>query len=334
MKGAETGRNTATALCNRTEKGEEGKHTTDQHLRAVASSKIRPGATSFFSLRREMLCVIATTFSLAFAPASSLRPSAVILSRAPFVTMAKTVEKPEAKGKFSWDRALGGGNKMKVVVRGAKPRVGRKKMPPDVFELTQNFKKEYSRKELDQLWGAMMACYGTEDAARQAAFDNPQIINPSYSFTNTMLDSRDVLLDMMGKEAALEIMLLNPAVLQCGPSLDTLGPDEIKGFANIRSVSNKIGKRVGNLGIFFLIFVCLSPLVIENTPSLQGGALSNIIKPIVGIIFAVAIEGSRIAIIGTIVKAKASGDERIKKAEENEARRMGKGKPRGGKALK
>ena len=34
-----------------------------------------------------------------------------------------------------------------------------------------------------------------------------------------------------GKEEALDVILKNPAVLQCGPSLDTLGPDEIKGFA-------------------------------------------------------------------------------------------------------
>jgi len=261
----------------------------------------------------------------AVAPAVQ-RPS--VITMAGPATKARPAKKSAGNG---WDQALGGGNKMRTVSKGQKPRVGPKKMPPDVFELTQTFKKEYTRKELDQLWGAMMACYGDEAKAKEAAFDNPQIVNPSYSFTNTMLDSRDVLLDMMDPEEALEVMVLNPAVLQCGPSLDTLGPDEIKGFANIRSISNKIGKRVGNLGIFFLIFVCCSPLFIENS-EFAGGPLSNVIKPIVGIIFAVAIEGSRIAIIGSIVKAKASGDERIKKAEENEARRMGKGKPRGGKS--
>ena len=50
-------------------------------------------------------------------------------------------------------------------------------------------------------------------------------------------------------------------------------------------------------------------------------------RPIVGILFAVAIEGSRIAIVGTIVKAKVAGDEKTKaamaRAEENEKRRMG-----------
>ena len=58
---------------------------------------------------------------------------------------------------------------------------------------------------------------------------------------------------------------------------------------------------------------------------------TSIIKPIVGILFAVAIEGSRIAIVGTIVKAKMSGDERIKKAEENEKRRLSGSKSFGGR---
>ena len=42
-----------------------------------------------------------------------------------------------------------------------------------------------------------------------------------------------------------------------------------------------------------------------------------------GVIFAVAIEGSRIVIVGSIVKAKVTGDERIAKAQENERKRMG-----------
>jgi len=63
--------------------------------------------------------------------------------------------------------------------------------------------------------------------------ENPQILNPSYSFCNTMLASKDVLFTMLGKEDALDVMLKNPAVLQCGPSLDTLGPDEIKVWQRI-----------------------------------------------------------------------------------------------------
>ena len=56
--------------------------------------------------------------------------------------------------------------------------------------------------------------------------------------------------------------------------------------------------------------------------------ITNVIKAICGVLFAVAIEGSRIAIVGTIVKAKVAGDEKakaaIEKAQANEKRRMGK----------
>ena len=64
---------------------------------------------------------------------------------------------------------------------------------------------------------------------------------------------------------------------------------------------------------------------------LSGSFAINLIKPLVGIFFGIAIEGSRLLIVGTIVKAKMSGDERIKIAEENERRRMGGKKTMGGK---
>ena len=55
---------------------------------------------------------------------------------------------------------------------------------------------------------------------------------------------------------------------------------------------------------------------------------NEFVKPLVGILFAIAIEGSRIVIVGTIIKAKMSNDEKakaaIEKAQANERRRMGK----------
>ena len=46
----------------------------------------------------------------------------------------------------------------------------------------------------------MLKIYGSQQLAEQAARDNPQILNPSYSFCNTMLASADVLNNMMTKE--------------------------------------------------------------------------------------------------------------------------------------
>jgi len=222
-------------------------------------------------------------------------------------------------------------NKMKAIKKEA-PKVRPKRLPADMVEVTSKFKKEYGRKDLELLWGAVSTIYPTQADAKQAVLQNPQILNPSYSFCNTMLASRDVLYDMMGKEEALQIMLKNPAVLQCGPSLDTLGPDEIKGFANLRYFfNNLIPAEAQAPAIAALLLFCLFPVFAVNNPDLADSGLTNLVKPIVGILFAVAIEGSRILIVGTIVKGKLSGDERLKKAEEAEARRMGKSKPNGGK---
>ena len=127
-------------------------------------------------------------------------------------------------------------------------------------------------------------------------------------------------------------------MLQCGPSLDTLGPDEIKGFANIRALGKKIPDNVVGPAIALLIGLVLSPLAIQNDPS---GTLQDtvgvVVRPIVGVIFAVAIEGSRLAIVGTIVKAKVAGDEKAKAAiaaaEANEKRRMSGKKAMGRKPV-
>ncbi len=47
-------------------------------------------------------------------------------------------------------------------------------------------------------------------------YSYPPDTQPFYSFCNTLLASKGVLFEMMGKEEALEVMLKNPAVLQCG----------------------------------------------------------------------------------------------------------------------
>jgi len=251
-----------------------------------------------------------------------LRPAASAAVSPSVLTMSATTEKKNFMDRV---KEINESNKMKSVKKEA-PKVRPKRMPKDIIELTQNFKKEYPQRDLEQLWGAMLACYGTEELARQAAFENPQIINPSYSFCNTMLSSRDVLFNMMGKEEAIDIMLKNPGVLQCGPALDTLGPDEIKGFANIRNFGNKIPESARTIVISLTIFFTLFPVFAQYIPGLEDSPFLNILKPLVGILFAVLIEGSRIAIVGTIVKGKMSGDKRIDQARENEMRRMGRGK--------
>ena len=214
-------------------------------------------------------------------------------------------------------------NKMRTVSK-EKPKARPARLPPDMVEVTTKFRKVYERRDLEILWGALLKVYGTKERAAVAVLENPQILNPSYTFCNTMLASRDVLVDMMGKEEAMEIMLKNPAVLQCGPSLDTLGPDEIRGFANLRNFFNKIPEQARGLALILLFSFVLFPIVASNNEALVGSLALDVAKVGNGILFAVLVEGSRIIIFGTIIKGRLSGDERVEKARRAELRRMGR----------
>jgi len=257
-------------------------------------------------------------------------PGAAVLARQPTILHMQVQEKEQTFAQ-KW-AGLNTMNKQKMTNKDRKPMASPKRLPPAMFEVTQKFKKVYEKKQLELLWGALLKCYGDANLAEQAVRNNPQILNPSYSFCNTMIDSKEVLFDMMGKEEALEVMLKNPAVLQCGPSLDTLGPDEIKGFANLRSLGNKIPDSLRSVALIALLAFVVFPIFASNNEALDGSLALQIAKVGNGVLFALLVEGSRIVIVGTIVKGKLSGDERVAKAAEAEARRMGKGLPGGGKS--
>ena len=139
------------------------------------------------------------------------------------IHMATSAEpkKASAFGTFMASKSM----KMTTIKKGAKPKLRGKRLPPSMLELTGKFKKQYAKQDLEVLWAAMLRTYGaqqltlyphpnpdqvlwaamlkiygSQQLAEQAARDNPQILNPSYSFCNTMLASADVLNNMMSKE--------------------------------------------------------------------------------------------------------------------------------------
>jgi len=99
--------------------------------------------------------------------------------------MATSAEpkKASAFGTFMASKSM----KMTTIKKGAKPKLRGKRLPPSMIELTGKFKKQYAKQDLEVLWAAMLKIYGSQQLAEQAARDNPQILNPSYSFCNTML---------------------------------------------------------------------------------------------------------------------------------------------------
>lgn len=184
------------------------------------------------------------------------------------------------------------GNKMPIM-RKEPPKVKGQRLIPEVTAVTQTFKKEYAKKDLEILWGALLKCYGTKELALQAVRTNPQIVNPSYSFCNVMLESKQALLGIMSSEEALEVMMLNPAVLQCGPSLASLGSAEIKAFANLRSIGNRIPEESRLLSLTTLFAVISFPVLAAQVPALADSGVLSTSESVVGAlgapIFAAAI---------------------------------------------
>jgi len=116
---------------------------------------------------------------------------------------------------------------------------GRASLPPAALEVSNRFKKRYEPKQLDPIWRALRQCYGSEELALQAVSENPQILNPSYSRPERIQASKACLVEIMGEADTLEVMLKNPAVLQCGSALAGAQASEIKGFATLRFVGNR-----------------------------------------------------------------------------------------------
>ena len=181
--------------------------------------------------------------------------------------------------------------------------------PREVLELLDDkFSKAYDPVEINALWAQVKTCYGTEARAIEAVTRQPFLLNPTYTWPPPLLvRSKEALVEVLGsEEEALEVMRKNPAVLQCGaPGLLELGGDEIKLFANLRYGFSQVPPQTGAaLGIGFGAL-----LLLTTVGSASGGEalapLLGVSKPLLGLIFAAAIEGSRIVIVGAVVQGQA-----------------------------
>ena len=169
---------------------------------------------------------------------------------------------------------------------------------------------------------------GTEERAIEAVSRQPYLINPTYTWPPPLISrSKAALVDVLGSEVdALEVMLKNPAVLQCGAAgILELGGDEIKLFANLRYAGSELGpQRAGALlvSLLALIALTLAGAAMDDETRSSFAPLLNVAKPLLGVVFALAIEGSRVVIFSTVVKgamakkddAKAEAAARVSQA--------------------
>ena len=138
----------------------------------------------------------------------------------------------------------------------------------------------------------LLKCYGSKERALQAIRVNPTVVNPSYSFCNTMLESKRVLLGAMSEAEALEVMARNPSILQCGPSLEPLGASEIKLFASIRGLGNNIPPEVRNASLAAFLALIILPVAIAQNPALTETGMLDTAEAVVGAIGAPLFAGT------------------------------------------
>lgn len=162
-------------------------------------------------------------------------------------------------------------------------------LPPAALEVTRRYKKQYEPQQLASLWRALREIYTSEELALQAVQENPQILNPSYTKAERAKTSRACLVELMGEEDALDVMLKNPALLQCGAALANAQPDEIRGFATVRYLGNRLLPEAARLPTLGAVFAALSyGVAFSNAP---GGASDSaeaalaLIKPVLGVLF-------------------------------------------------
>lgn len=137
-------------------------------------------------------------------------------------------------------------------------------LPKDVQAIVdRRFRRTYPQKDLDALWKVVKAAYGSEATALQAVAQNPTILNPLYTAPPAVVTrSKAALVEVMGKEAALEVMLQNPAVLQCGASLRSQPAGQIQSFASFRGAVDMLPDQAPIA--FLSTFLLLVPFAIAG----------------------------------------------------------------------
>ena len=186
----------------------------------------------------------------------------------------------------------------------------------------------YDQVEINALWEQTRKCYGTEERAIEAVERQPYLLNPTYTWPPPLLSrSKVALVEVLGsEEEALEVMLKNPAVLQCGANgILELGGDEIKLFADLRYAGSQLGsQRAGALlvSLLALILLTLAGAAMDDESRAAFAPVLGVTRPLLGIVFALAIEGSRVVIVSTVFKgamakkddAKAAAAARVSQA--------------------
>ena len=112
---------------------------------------------------------------------------------------------------------------------------------------------------------------------------------------------------------ALDIILQNPAILQCGKSLSNQRADEIKSFARMRSFADRVPPQISQGILVLVLGTVLLNIVLSKSDDPAVLDLLMVLKPLLGGTFALAFLGT-ISMVG-MGEAAASRAKRSKKEE-------------------
>ena len=101
-------------------------------------------------------------------------------------------------------------------MRGPPPEIARQ-LAPDPNDPRSKAEGGWTKSDVNQMWSAFETVYGSRERAEAAANRNVKVLLPFLNSPETIRGSYAVLVDMLGKEEASEIIVKNPGVLSCAP---------------------------------------------------------------------------------------------------------------------
>ena len=113
------------------------------------------------------------------------------------------------------------------------------------------------------------------------------------------------------EQEALDIILQNPAILQCGKGLSNQRADEIKSFARMRSFADRVPPSISQGILVLVLSTVLLNIVLSKSDDPAVLDLLAVLKPAIGATFALAFLGT-VSMVGmgeaAAARAKRSKD--------------------------
>jgi len=175
-----------------------------------------------------------------------------------------------------------------------------RRLPPDVMEAYETRFRPFgappvkgvptvSESQVLALWKALVRAFGGKsELALQAVKANPTVVHPLYTRSPELITaSRAALREVIESEAeAIEIMIQNPSILQCGDGIRLQEASQIKSFAAFRGAVDRIPPALsqGTLALFAAVLLSNFALVRSDDPALATMAAT--VKPVLGVVFA------------------------------------------------